>query len=291
MQVRDGVDILKRIADRFAELSPQLQQGARYILDAPDDVAVYSMREIASRAEVKPSTMLRLANRLGYDNYNNLRDEFRKRYSETSSGYAARARRLQLQSSDTGSDLVESVKVAEINNIYQTFETIDDNQLMAAARTIIGAQRVHIVGLRKCFPIACFFQYATRIFFQNSQLLGRQPGMFAEEVSLIGKGDVLLAVSFDPYTRETVEAVKSAEVAGASIVVVTDNAVSPLMSDKGHNFVVANRSPSFYRSLNGALAIMQSLVAAIVKEIGEPAVEALEKSDKSLRNHNTYWHG
>ena len=102
MQNQENSDILKAIADKFLELSPQLQQGARFILDAPNDVAVYSMREIASRAEVKPSTMVRLATRLGYLNYNALRDEFRKRHSETSNGYAARARRLQLQGGQVG---------------------------------------------------------------------------------------------------------------------------------------------------------------------------------------------
>ncbi len=260
-------------------------------MDAPNDVAVYSMREIASRAEVKPSTMVRLANRLGFSNYNQLRDEFRKRYSESSSGYAARARRLQMQSKSSASDLANSVKAAEIDNINQTFGALDDGMLAKAAQSLLQARQVHVVGLRKCYPIAYFFHYATRVFFENSRLIGMQPGMFAEEISRIAEEDVLLAISFDPYTRETVEAVKSAETAGAKTIVVTDNAVSPLISGLGHNFIVANRSPSFYRSLNGALAVVQSLVAAIVKEIGEPAVEALERSDKNLRNHNTYWNG
>jgi len=154
----------------------------------------------------------------------------------------------------------------------------------------VAAERIYIVGLRKCFPIAYFFHYATRVFFPGSVLIQGQAGLFREEVSHMTDRDLTFAVAFEPYTRETVETVNLAREADSRIIVITDSMVSPLARAADHVFLAANRSPSFYRSLTGALSIVQALVAAIVTHLGEPAAEALERSDANLRSVNTYWY-
>jgi DNA-binding MurR/RpiR family transcriptional regulator len=176
-----------------------------------------------------------------------------------------------------------------MSNIAQTFEPLSDDEMAAAARTFIEASQIYIVGLRKCFPISYFFHYATRSFFPSAKLVQGQAGMFSEEIAHITRGDVVFAVAYDPYTRETVMAAQKAKKAGAKLVVVTDSVVSPLADGADHVFLVANRSPSFYRSLAGALALVQSLVAAIVNELGVEAVKRLEISEKRLRENDTYW--
>ena len=290
MVQKDNLDILGTIEDRFEKLSPQLQIGARYILDSPADVAVYSMREIASRAAVKPSTMVRLADKLGFENYNLLRDAFRSRYADPTGGYAARARHLQMRAQVTAENtLVDEMLTAEQGNIQKTLEGISDLDLEDVARELLAANVVHIIGLRKCYPLAIFFQYATRIFLKKSRLISGQAGMFREEIMAIEAGDMVVAAAFDPYTRETVEAVKQAQDVGAKVVAITDAKVSPLATCANHTFIVANRSPSFYRSLTGAMVVAQSLVAAILTLSGEEGVKALEETDQQIRGQNTYW--
>jgi len=285
-------DIVRLVEQRFDMLSPQLQLAARYILSFPDDVAVYSMREIAARASVKPSTMVRLATRMGYANYNEFRDTFRKRLAVPASGYAARARELQLRQSRAGDGgLISDMLLAEQDNLQRTLDALTDKELEEVAHSFIRAQTIYIVGLRKCASVASFFHYATRVFFPNARLVTGAAGLFTEEISQIGLNDVMLTIAFDPYTRETVEAANAAKRANAELIAVTDSAVSPLAKRADHVFIAANRSPSFYRSLSGALMIVQILVAAIVTELGEAAVSSLEQSDKRLRNLQTYWKG
>ncbi len=286
----DKLDIVREVENGFDTLSPQLQVAARYIVGFPDDVALYSMREIATRAAVKPATMVRLASKFGYANYNNFRDDFRKRISMPASGYAARAREMQLRNSNArGNSLVFDMLEAERDNIERTFDVISDEMLAKAAMSIVAAEKVYIIGLRKCFPIAYFFKYATRDFFATSRLIQGSAGLFREEISDMTDRDVVLAIAFDPYTRETVEAVNMARKAGSQLIAITDSIVSPLARDAHQVFIAANRSPSFFRSLAGALTIVQALVAAIVTHIGDPAIEALDQSDKRRRANHIYW--
>ncbi|WP_159104309.1 MurR/RpiR family transcriptional regulator [Sneathiella glossodoripedis] len=285
-------DVLDLVERNYNELSPQLQLAARYMLSSPDEVALYSMRHVAERASVKPATMLRLANRLGFETYNDFRQGFRERISEPSSGYAARARKLQMRQSDASrSSLVKELADAELDNVQRTFSEISDADIFSSADSFIRANNVHVIGLRKCASVAGFFKYATRVFFPQAQLISGNAGLFSEEIHRINSGDILLAIAFDPYTSETVAAARHASKVGATLVVITDSSVSPLNVAADHLFVVANRSPSFYRSLLGAMAIAQALVAAIVTHLGDEGVAALEKSDQTLRNTQTYWQG
>ena len=43
-------DIKRKIADAFAGLTPQLQTAAQFLLEHPEDVALYSMRAVARSA-------------------------------------------------------------------------------------------------------------------------------------------------------------------------------------------------------------------------------------------------
>ncbi len=284
-------DLVREIENQFEDLSPQLQIAARYIIDSPEDVAIYSMREIALRAHVKPATMVRLSAKFGYQSYNGFRNDFRMRVSSPASGYAARARQLQINRGRAETDeLISDIYEAEKDNIHRTYGGISDEKLAAAAAACVNAQKIYVVGLRKCFPVAFFFHYATRVFFPGSMLIQGSAGLFREEIAAISDADVTIAIAFEPYTRETVETVNAAREAGGKIIVITDSVVSPLAKVADFVFLAANRSPSFYRSLSGALSISQLLVAAIVTHIGEDAIEALEKSDTNLRSNNTYWY-
>ncbi len=283
-------DILEVIRLEYDQLSPQLKLAARFALDSPDSLALHSMREIAVQADVLPPTMTRLAKRLGFETYHAFRNKFRERIAPPPGSYAARARQLQLRNTlNSNSGFIEEMSTTEMANIAQTFDSYSDEDIISAARTFMDANQIYMVGLRKCFPISYFFHYATRSFFPTAKLVQGQAGMFKEEISDVTRGDAVFVVAYDPYTRETVMAARKAKKAGAKLVAITDSVVSPLAEGADHVFLVANRSPSFYRSLVGALALVQSLVAAIVNELGVKAVKSLEISETRLRENDTYW--
>src|SRR5690554_1073547 len=64
------------LAECYADLSPQLKLAASYVLDNPMEIAFQSIRKSASAAGVTPSTLMRLAKRLGFDSYEQFRDIF-----------------------------------------------------------------------------------------------------------------------------------------------------------------------------------------------------------------------
>ena len=64
------------IRQRFAELSPALQQVARFVLEHPNDVVTASMRSVGTRAGSPPATLVRFAQWLGFDGWPQLKQAF-----------------------------------------------------------------------------------------------------------------------------------------------------------------------------------------------------------------------
>ena len=68
-----------RILEELPTLSTELRKAARFLLDHPDEVALVSMRVLASRSEVTPTDLRQAARRLGFGDWAQLREPFENR--------------------------------------------------------------------------------------------------------------------------------------------------------------------------------------------------------------------
>lgn len=279
-----------RLEAVFPQLSPQLKLAARYVLDAPDEIAFGSLRDVAARAGVHPSTFVRLAKRLDYGSFAAFRERFRDRLKTRPTSFSARAQRLRGEDRNAGSLLAE-VEEDSARNLHETLSGLGEERLERIARAVVAARTVHLVGLRKCYPIAWYLHYALRMFREQAVLLGGQAGTLVDQIRDIRAEDLLIAVSYDPYTRETVTAVEAARGAGATIVAITDSAISPLARRADETVLVANAGPSFFRSISAALTVAEAIVAAAYRAAGEEAAERLRDGERQLRSANIYWGG
>ncbi len=282
------VQVTERIEAEFPRLSPQLKRAARYVLDSPDDVALSSMRSLAKRADVHPSALVRLAKELGFEGYVALREPFRETLRRRPERYAVRARNLQARGGGELDNLYGELLEAGGDNIAGTFADCSPERLAKLAATMEGAVHIYVVGMRKCLPVAFYIHYACRMFHQGVTLLGGFAGTMADELRDLGPDDVLLAISFDPYTRETVRAARHAVAMGATLVAITDSPLSPLAEGAAEILVVANASPSFFRSLVAAMALAEALVAFLVARGGDQAIETLTQTESQLDGFGIY---
>ena len=65
------------IVRRYDELSPRLQQVAKYVLENPNDMALQTLAVIADRCDVQPSTIVRFAKTFGYEGASDMQELFK----------------------------------------------------------------------------------------------------------------------------------------------------------------------------------------------------------------------
>ena len=118
-------ELLDRLADAYNDLTPQVRQAARHMLDRPEQVAVLSMRQLAEAAGVKPNTLVRLARAVGFDGYDDLRDPFRHEVTAPGTSYPDKARWLQtLAGAEHHGDLLADLASSNLGIVEQVFEDL-----------------------------------------------------------------------------------------------------------------------------------------------------------------------
>ena len=278
---------LATIARRFPDLTPRLQRAARFIIDNPDQIAVRSMREIARRADVAPATMVRLARALDFADYDDLRDVFIRRVEAASTAHAPRAQALQA-TERSGPKLVEHLAAAQAAAVRSAAAN-PEPAIVAFVRQLAAARTVAFLGLRASHAIAFHFAYVYGLLRDNGHLLDDRGGALRDHAARLSRGDALVAVSIAPYTRATVEAVEVAEKRGATILALTDSAVSPIARTARHILLFQTSGPSFFSTLIGALALAELLVARLAASGGRSVIARLERTDDALREAGAYW--
>ena len=215
----------ENIVSTFSELSAELQRAAEFSLQNTNQLVVLSMRAFASEAGVKPATLLRLAQRLGYNGWGELKDAFIDELGLRNDTYVSKAEKLIAKG--TQPQLYEEVFQAHQANL--AFTQHENHQAMEQAVTLLdAAENVYICGFRASFPIAWSLFYVYRLFNRQASLidgLASNIEVFTRELTA---QDCLLLTSFAPYSRESLDVLRAAQQAGATIVAITDSPVSPL---------------------------------------------------------------
>lgn len=268
----------------FDDMPRQLQHAARWMLEHGDDVALLSMREQARRAGVHPVTLTRLAQRMGFGGYDEVRALYAARVRARPDSYRGRAEELLLRQRLDGDDaLITDTMVAMAGHLRALAEPESIARLTAAADRIAGAERLFALGLRSSFPVAYMFQYIRSLFGATSALVDAPGGIGADVLRSAGKSDVLLAVTVKPYTQQTLDIVDIAIGRGVAIVGVTDSELSPLAKRADETILVATETPSFFHTMAPALAAVECLAALVATRKGDDAIAAIDTSEGQLR--------
>jgi len=281
--------LLAELTAGFDELPPQLKEAARWVIDHPADVALLTMREQARRAGIPPATLTRLAQRFRLEGY----DEVRKLHAEAvrrrPDSYRGRAEQL-LQRRDSEGDeaLIQDIFSSLSRHLQELSTPASIDRFRAAAEIIAKARRVFCLGLRSAFSVAYSFHYARALFGAESVLVDGPGGIATDALRTIGAGDVLLAISVKPYTRQTVQAARYAGKRGARVIAVTDSEVSPLAALARETLIVGTETPSFFHTMAPAFAAIECLTALVAARRGKETLKSLASSEQQLEAFDTY---
>ncbi len=262
------------LASRHDELSKRLKQIAEYALDNPNDMALETVSEIAERAGVQPSSLIRFAKAFGYSGFSEMQKVFRSHLVENGSNYKERIRSLgrddscQSNSSSVVLDDFIDGGIAALNNLR---EVLNPEKLEQAVEALVDADVIYLTAQRRSFPIASYLSYALAQLDKRCVLIDGNGGMFFEQARSIRPGDVLLAISFKSYAAEVVQLVKETKSKDIPVVSISDGILSPLAQHSDVCLEVEEVEVHAFRSLSASMTLALTLVVALGRALDQAA--------------------
>ena len=268
----DYGSLVEALSAGKSKLSKRLQQVAQFFLNNPEDVAIYTIVELARQAGTHPSTISRFAKEMGFDGFSSLQSVFRQRLVGPKMTYADRMKAL---SEGPGKPLSAELELDEPHVVFDTFvlaamdallrlrEDIDGAVLRGFVETLRQAGAVHITAARGAFGVGAYCYYGFSRVGKRAHLIDNLGAMREQQLAAMAPDDVLFVLTFDDYTPETIELAKAAHRRGRKLLVVTDNELSPIAALGAHTLFVKEARLGHFRSQVPAMVLCQSIIVSL----------------------------
>jgi len=270
--VKDYADLVERLMQINAGLSNRLQKIAKFFMNHPEEIAIYNIVEIAAQAGVHPSAITRFAKELGFTGFSDMQNIFRQRligpkitHNERMQALLKTNRQQELQHADfQDPSLVFDMSVnSAMDALLHIHEEVDRTALAGFVDELAKAQIVHVVAARAAFSVGSYCYYGLSRIGKRSCLIDNLGAMREQQLNAVGTQDVVLAITFDDYTPETVELVGAASQQNHKLLIMTDNALSPVANLGQHTLYVKDARLGHFRSQVSAMVLCQSMIVSL----------------------------
>lgn len=263
---------LARMHDEFPNLSPQLRTIAQYFEQNRASVTVDRVQVIAANCGVQASAVVRFAKRFGFNGFSDLQGLYRNEFTaRTGPAQSYRHRIRTLLDAERGPvrpiEIGRQLISASIAGLEDLAGKLDAASLEAAVARLAKAHSIYIAAVRRSFPAATYLAYALQHTAKPIHLLDGLGGMLRDEIRAIGKHDLLIAISFMPYGRETQVCVRAARSRGAGVIAITDGQLSPIAQHADIVLPVVEGTAFAFRSLTSTISLCQTLFIALAARL------------------------
>ena len=283
-QMEQRQELLARINQTGRRLSKGQKRIAEYIVNHYDKAAFMTASKLGDKVQVSESTVVRFAIALGYDGYPALQ----KALQEMIRNRLTAVQRVEMTGDMSESAVLGTVFKADMQNIRQTIEDLDEANFSRTVDALCEAERVYVVGVRSSAPLAQFLGYYMNFIRDNVMVITSGISDVLEQVARVGEKDVVLGISFPRYSRRTIEAMNYAKGKGATVVSLTDTPLSPL--GEASDFCLTARSDmaSFVDSLVAPLSMINALIVAMSLRHREEVSEHFAQLESLWERNHVY---
>jgi len=270
-----AADFIRELELRMASTRPSRndERILDFVREHIDELAFHTSESIAQGAGVSRAAVVRFSLRLGLGGFSQLRERYREHLrSEQPDGAAPRP------AADADAGMLARKIRRDVENL-ELLPAMLAPGLDRAARIAQRARRLWVIANRETHGLAVYFQRLVHHIRSEVRLVDPT---FPDPLRDLGGDDALLACTFRPYARQTIEMVKRARDAGASVIVVTDGTGHRFLEPDDLVLAVPVQSPTMFLSFVSALSALEALAAAISRVDPDLTYQTLESTSRFL---------
>ncbi len=282
--------LLDKIQTNFPTLSANGRKIAEHIVADGTTVSFASLRQLAEMAGVSESSVVRFAQNLGYRGYPELRRQLQQEVKQRLS--SASRMRETLSKVHGREGLVQDLFHKDIDLIGETLAELSYEEFAKAIDLIWNAKRVFIIGLRSPFSLA-YFLYFRLVRLQIDARLITVTGSSSlfEQLALMRRTDLLIAIGFADIPKETNAAVAHAVKIGAKVLGITQPRTSEI-GQRAHVTLLAKRGTHrMVQSLTAPFCLLNALAIGVATAKRSKSLQALSQLDQMAADYREQSNG
>ena len=261
------------------------QELISIILGEPSEAVYLSSAELASKATVHASTVVRLARKLGFDGFPEMRQKLRQDVEfKKNSSDKIRQRIDLIEKGSNLSDLIES----EIAAIAAISNTVSQNQIDEVVNKIYKAKSIFIVGRGSAAPLMTHFERRLRRSgIQCRAALNLQRRDLAEQLIGIQKGDAIVVFGFQSINSLPSgysSLIESAKSIGAHPIAIGDSTILTARPKPDIVLSVSRPKEGVMQLRSGPMLICEALAMTLLHKKSKKAVRGVESLEHLRAN-------
>lgn len=278
--------LIKLIHDNYGKLSKGQKLIANYIVENYDRAAFMTAANLGESIGVSESTVVRFANRLGYQGYR----EFQNDLQELIKNKLTTVQRIHLQESSYKDEENILLKIMEkdMENIKKTVNEIDPNSFEEAVDLVLKGKRIYIIGLRSSSFLAGYLGFYLNFLFDNVKVIDYGPNDIFEQLLKISSEDVIVVITYPRYSKRIMDVLEYAKGKGTSIITITDSLISPAAHRADVSLIASSEMLSFVDSLVAPMSLINSFIIALGNQKKENLNTYFEELESMWKTYGIY---
>lgn len=269
--------ILNKIVESYPKLTPAEKAVAEYIVDNYQKAAFLTSIQLGEAAEVSDTTVIRLANSLGYSKFS----DFKKDLQSIIKDKITPKEKLDLTLEDLEEkSFITEVHELDMQNLNNTYEKLDLNVVNQVIEQISSARKVFAMGLGLSAAAVNFFSYRLKRIEKDVIEINGGSYSLVAQMSLLTEKDIFIAFDFPRYSREIYETMKFAKKTDVQTILVTDSLLNPLQEYSDLTLIASNDALAFTNSIVGSVFIVNLLTVGVILKDKQKSLASLEKMEK-----------
>ncbi|HET9626520.1 MAG TPA: MurR/RpiR family transcriptional regulator, partial [Kofleriaceae bacterium] len=268
-------DLAALVRARSASLPPQQRAVADLLVERLDESPFFSVPTLAERAGVSEATVVRVAQRLGFSGFPELKAALLELVrARLAGGSPAPAH--------AGTDALSAVTRLEADNLDRLQRGLDRTTFEAAAAALSSADHVFTFGAGLSAHLAELAAYLLVQAGVRTSALSVRFTSPSEQIIMLRPDDALIALSLPPYSRPTLDLLAAAAERAIPTVVITDKLTAPASSIARHALAVPTHNVLFTNALAAVVALINALGVEIARQRGGDGLRALSELNRIL---------
>lgn len=280
-----GINIIKKIEECLPSMTASQLKIANYILSEPMVLLFSSIEQASKQIGVSTATIVRFANLFGFHGYTELQANVRTYYQQqVDPEKRLNANLDEIHSSD---NIFLSTYLQQLHSLESFYTEELEEKLKQTVELLSKANHIYTAGPRGSFAIAYYLGHHLNRIFRNCDILEDNERL-SDNLMRIQPGDVMLVINQPRYAKRMFKAAQIAKTAGAKLIVITDNILSPYCKISDVFFIVPNQSGDFHNSLLATMMIAEILITSMMVRNKKDTQEGLARMEPLFRQLDTF---